>query len=140
MIRHAWRWTVMGLGLLTIIACTSPSSPSASTASNTVKTDPSYASDIQPIWTASCVGCHGFGGDAGLNLSGGSSYANLVNVASTQDRTKMRILPGDATNSWMVMKIENRQTVGGKMPPSGSLTANQIQNIKNWVTQGAKNN
>ena len=139
MIKHVGKWAMTGLGLLTIIACTSPSSPSG-TVSDTVKADPSYATDIQPIWTASCIGCHGSGGDAGLNLSSGSSYANLVNVASTQEGTKMRVLPGDATNSWTVMKIENRQTVGGKMPPSGSLTANQIQNIKNWITQGAKNN
>jgi hypothetical protein len=130
----------MGFGLLTIIACASSTTPSGSAVSDTVLTDPSYAADIQPIWTASCTGCHGSGGDAGLNLSSGSSYAHLVNVASTQDHTRMLVLPGDATNSWLVMKLENRQTVGGKMPPSGSLTANQIQNIKNWITQGAKNN
>jgi len=139
MTRNASVGIAAGLALLAA-ACSSPSSPSASSVSDTVVDDPSYASVIQPIWSASCTGCHGSGGDAGLNLSSGSSYANLVNVPSTQDKTKMRVLPGDATNSWVVMKIENRQTVGGKMPPSGSLTANQIQNIKNWITQGAKNN
>jgi hypothetical protein len=39
------------------------------------------------------------------------------------------------------MKIEGRQTSGVRMPSGGSpLSSVQIQNIKNWINKGAKNN
>jgi len=38
------------------------------------------------------------------------------------------------------MKLEGRQTVGTKMPQGGSLASNSLQNIKNWINKGAKNN
>lgn len=109
---------------------------------DTVKPDPSFSADIQAIFTASCAlsNCHGSAAQAGMNLSSGQAYANTVNVPSTQDPSFMRVLPSDAQNSYLVMKIEGRQTSGAKMPASGSLTSNQVQNIKNWVNQGAKDN
>ena len=48
--------------------------------------------------------------------------------------------PGDAANSYIVIKLEGRQTVGAKMPLGGSLDAISLQNIKNWINKGAKNN
>ena len=109
----------------------------------TVKDDPSFASDIQVVFTASCAlsGCHNASASAGLNLSQGQAYNNLVNVLSTQEPPKVRVVPNDATNSYLVIKLEGRQTVGGRMPLGGSaLNANHIQNIKNWINKGAKDN
>ncbi len=108
-----------------------------------VKDDPSFSADIQPIFTANCAlgGCHGGGaGQAGLLLSSGLAYANIVNVASTEDPAKKRVLPGDVANSYLVLKIEGNQTSGTRMPPAGPLAASVIQNIKNWISKGAKNN
>jgi hypothetical protein len=108
-----------------------------------VKDDPSFGVDIQPIFNSNCVssGCHNAAASAGLILLSGQSYANLVNVDSTEDGTKKRVLPNDATNSYLVIKIEGRQTIGGRMPLGGSgLNSNSIQNIKNWINKGAKNN
>ena len=108
----------------------------------TVKEDPSYAADIQSIFTNRCIssGCHNAGAAGGLVLLQGQSYANLVNVASTQEAGKTRVIPSDSANSYLVIKLEGRQTNGSRMPLGGTLDSNSIQNIKNWVDKGAKNN
>lgn len=130
---------VVGLTALVSWVCKSSSSP---TAPAQAKANPLFAADIQPIFTASCAtsGCHAGAGAAGLVLSAGQSYAAIVSVNSTQEPARMRVSPGDAANSYLVVKLENRQTVGGRMPPSGPLAAASIQNIKNWINQGAINN
>ncbi len=107
-----------------------------------VKEDPSFSGDIQPVFSSSCVSsiCHGAPGQMGLILESGQSYAKLVNVTSTEDPNKKRVLPNDAQNSYLVIKIEGRQTIGVRMPLGGSLTSDNIQQIKNWINKGAKNN
>jgi hypothetical protein len=119
--------------------CKSSSTPSVP---DQVKENPSFASDIQPVFTNSCStsGCHGGTGQVGLVLSAGQSYALLVNVDSTQEPPMKRVVPSDAVNSYLVIKLENRQTVGSRMPPSGALSATSLQNIKNWINKGANNN
>jgi len=118
-------------------------SPTNTAPPPTVKDDPSFASDIQAIFSNSCIstGCHNAGASGGQVLLQGQSYANLVNVASTQEPGKTRVIPNDAPNSYLVIKLEGRQTNGGRMPLGGAaLHANSIQNIKNWINKGAKNN
>jgi len=108
-----------------------------------VKDDPSFAADIQTIFSSSCAlsGCHAAGSaQGGLVLASGQAYANIVNIASTGDPAKKRVLPGDVANSYLVLKIEGNQTSGTRMPPTGPLASNLIQNIKNWVAKGAKYN
>jgi hypothetical protein len=108
-----------------------------------LKDDPSFSSDIQSIFTNNCIssGCHNAGAAGGLVLLEGQSYANLVNVASTQEPGKTRVIPNDAANSYIVIKLEGRQTSGSRMPLGGSaLDSNSVQNIKNWIDKGAKNN
>jgi hypothetical protein len=129
------------LAALFLLSCggdngTSPQPPT------TVKDDPAFSADIQPIFTASCIssGCHNATASAGLVLLQGQSYANLVDVDSSSENTKKRVLPGDATNSYLVIKLEGRQSVGSRMPLGGTLNSNSIQNIKNWINKGAKNN
>jgi len=133
------------LAVLTIIflshcssdSSTNPEPPPA------VKDDPSFAADIQSIFTNNCIspGCHNAGAAGGMVLLQGQSYANLVNVASTQEPGKTRVIPTDATNSYIVIKLEGRQTNGSRMPMGGgALNSNSIQNIKNWIDKGAKNN
>ena len=115
-------------------------------APETVKADPSFSGDIQPIFSNNCAvsGCHNSTAQAGLNLSQGQALANLVNVDSTQDTqqpVRKRVLPGDATNSVLVIKIEANPPFGARMPQGRSaLSSVRIQNIKNWVDRGAKDN
>jgi hypothetical protein len=107
-----------------------------------VKDDPSFAADIQSIFTNNCIssGCHNAGAAGGIVLLQGQSYANLVNVVSSQEPGKTRVIPSDSTNSYIVIKLEDRQTNGSRMPLGGVLNSNSIQNIKNWIDMGAKDN
>jgi hypothetical protein len=131
-------WPVLVLALLAATFCKS----SSTTPSDTPKDDPSFSGDIQAIFSQSCAvsSCHNSSASGGLTLTNGQAYANLVNVASTGEPTKVRVIPNDAPNSYLVIKLEGRQTVGVKMPAGGSLSSTQIQNIKNWIAKGAKNN
>ena len=107
-----------------------------------VKEDPSFAADIQSIFSNRCIssGCHNAGAAGGLVLLQGQSFANLVNVPATQEAGKTRVIPSDSANSYIVIKLEGRQTNGSRMPLGGTLDSNSIQNIKNWIDKGAKNN
>lgn len=108
-----------------------------------VYSDPSFMFHIQPILTNNCAlyGCHNSTAKAGLILLEGPAYINLVNVSSTQVPSLMRVLPGDATNSYMIIKIEGDQTTGTRMPQGReALDEIQTQNIKNWIIKGAKDN
>ena len=79
----------------------------------------SYAATIQPLLAANCLGCHS---GQGVSVS---SYAAVRNL----------VAPGNPAASTLY-----KVTSSGKMPPGGSLTASQMQNIANWIYQGAQNN
>ena len=105
--------------------------------------DPSFYFNIQPIFTQNCVsnGCHNSAARGGLVLLQGPAYVNLVNIPSTQEPNRMRALPGDAANSYMIIKIEGNQTTGTRMPLGREpLDEVLIQTLINWIRQGAKNN
>lgn len=109
-----------------------------------VKTDPSFSSDIMEVFTRrGCTesSCHG-SGQGGLTMtSTAGTYQNLVNVASAGASGEVRVIPGNANDSYLVKKLEGRQSVGARMPSGGSpLDATDLTNIKNWINQGAKNN
>src|SRR5581483_10687538 len=67
-----------------------------------------------------CTSCHNdrlarFNG--GLNLSGASAYASLVNVPSRDKRGAVRVIAGDPEHSYLIQKIEGRPgIVGDRMP------------------------
>ncbi len=126
-----------------LLNCSSPAGPEDSQDEQPIA-NPSFAQDIQAaIFNTSCAvgGCHDSTASQGLNLSQGSSYNNIVDVNSTQDPAKKLVSPSDANNSYLVIKIEGRQSIGGRMPLNRSpLSSAKIQNIKNWINNGANNN
>jgi hypothetical protein len=140
-------FSAIGITLLLVftvflIQCKSKS-PTEPDAPETPITNPSFTQDIQSIFNVSCSlsNCHNAAtASAELVLASGQSYANIVNVASTQNPTKNRVTPNDAQNSYIVIKLEGRQTTGVRMPFGGSLSSVKIQNIKNWINNGANNN
>lgn len=108
-----------------------------------IKTDPSFTADIMEVFNRrGCTesSCHG-GGQGGLTMSSASTaYANLVNVTSPNSG-EVRVIPGNAADSYLVKKLEGRQSVGDRMPQGGGmLDETDLTNIKNWINQGAKNN
>ena len=122
---------------------TGPGNQDNPTDTREIKADPSYASDIQEVFNrAGCAtsGCHGNAQAGGLDLRSSASYAQLVNVQS-QGEDFLRVVPGDSQNSYLVIKIEGRQSFGSQMPLGGSALDNIDQtNIRNWINQGAKQN
>lgn len=111
-----------------------------------IKTNPSFASDINEIFQrrgCSASSCHGAaGGQAGLELTASASanYAQLVNVPATSENF-LRVEPGNATDSYLVIKLEDRQVVGAQMPLNAApLDDIDLTNIKNWINNGAPEN
>jgi hypothetical protein len=77
---------------------------------------------------------------AGLNLQSGASFASLVNVTATREPI-VRVIPGNADGSYLIVKLEGRQSVGSRMPLGGQpLNDTDLTNIKNWINRGAQNN
>jgi hypothetical protein len=108
-----------------------------------IKEDPSFSKDIVEIFQREgCANgaCHGVGASAGLNLERDSAYANLVGVPATLEGYE-RVTGGKAEESYLIIKLEGRQDVGQRMPPSGfPLDGIDMGNLKNWINRGAKNN
>jgi hypothetical protein len=87
-----------------------------------------YNTEIQPIFDNDCSGCHPNSG--GLNLS---SYANLMEGGNSGDV----IVPGDHASSILYDRITRPESEQGDMPPSGSLSQNEIDLIAQWINEGA---
>jgi hypothetical protein len=51
------------------------------------------------------------------------------------------VIPGDPDGSYLMIKLEGRQSVGDRMPQTGSpLDSIDLTNLRNWISQGALNN
>jgi len=99
----------------------------------------SFATDIQPIFDASCAGCHGAGGNAGLDLRAGVSHGNLVGVSASESSLDL-IAPGDPLASWLYLKLTGAQDVGSPMPPGSPLPQSQVELVRVWIEEGALDN
>lgn len=105
--------------------------------------DPSFSRVIQVLFDSNgCTksSCHGAAQSVGLDLREGNSYESLVNVPSIKEIGKIRVIPGNAQDSYLVIKVEGRQNAGERMPLGGQLDSVDIRNIRNWIDKGAKNN
>lgn len=93
------------------------------------------------IFTPRCSGCHtGSGAPQGLRLdTEQNSFDFLVNQASGEMPSLMRVEPGDPDNSYLVMKIEGAPTItGGRMPLGGAaLSSELINQVRDWISNGA---
>ncbi|MCF6270943.1 MAG: hypothetical protein L3J41_14595 [Melioribacteraceae bacterium] len=96
--------------------------------------DVSYNEYIQPVLNVKCgtSGCHDDGTRAGDYSV--SNWANVVYPGIVD--------PGNVETSRLVWRIEGLGVP--VMPPIGSivrpLTKNQVDGIKTWIREGAKNN
>jgi hypothetical protein len=87
------------------------------------------------------AGCHvGASAQQGLMLdSVDNSFQDLVDIASTEAPSLLRVSPGNPDNSYLVHKIEGRSTiVGAQMPLNQpALSEPQITAIRTWIQNGA---
>jgi len=106
---------------------------------------PTLSGHVQPILTSSCAvaGCHDSGTESGgLVLEAGSAYGELVDVdaETSLGAGKKRVVPGDAAMSHLVERLEASGIDRMPRSPMAPLSAAQIQTIKDWINDGAKDN
>ena len=99
----------------------------------------SYQKDVVPILDKHCKACH-VPGQAGYVVSGFELGSYQTLMKGTQFGPV--VLPGDPLTSVLVMLIEGRVDPALKMPHGDATTPSpdEIQTIRLWVEQGAKNN
>ena len=126
------------LNMLFITSCTFDNGPVIISSANDT---PSFIQDIQPIFDNNCIGCHDDEHSTGLDLRMGFSYSLLVNINSTGYSPFLRFKPNSADSSVLWNKVAGTRINGMQMPPGGPyLQTFEIDNIKNWIYQGAQNN
>jgi hypothetical protein len=108
---------------------------------------PTLSGDIQPLFTQACAvsGCHIPGSPpSGLILTAGTTYSQTVGVVSQQKPPMARVTSGDATNSYLYLKIIGQGVAGTlpQPPPSTGIALSQAQKdmVRDWINAGAKNN
>lgn len=93
----------------------------------------SYALDIQPIFTARCLGgaCHSTAGFAPMSLEAGVSYP-LV---------RLLLVPGRAATSYLFQRLTSNSASFPQMPLNRTpLDSTELGLIQNWINKGALNN
>lgn len=98
----------------------------------------SYNKEVQPILAKNCSECHA-SGQKGFVASGldTTSYQALMKGGKFGPLVK----PGDALTSALNMLVEGRVHASIQMPHGREkLPAKDIEILKVWVNEGAKNN
>lgn len=91
-----------------------------------------YSTEIQPIFTANCISCHG--GQNGVTLT---SYSAVMSSVGDQYGTNI-VIAGEPNQSPIVDKIEPNPDIGDRMPQGGPyLSDNEINLIRTWISEGA---
>lgn len=115
------------------------------TRSETLRVEvPTYARDIQPLWSPTCTDCHNDnagGSFGGLNLLPGDSYAELVGRGGTAAcGYSARVTPGHPEESLLIQRISG-DGCGRRMPTSDSdyfeRNPGELTRIRSWILAGA---
>jgi hypothetical protein len=95
------------------------------------------------VFLPSCAfsSCHrGPAAAAELELQG-RTFTRLVGVAATQVATRKRVVPGDANASYLYEKLSlSAPAVGERMPPATAPDAAQLELVRSWIDDGARDN
>lgn len=103
---------------------------------NEIGIEPTFA-NVQMIFSQNCGACHTSDSQNGVRLN---NYDNVINSVGDQYGIEV-IQPGDADGSPLVDKIESNPQFGSRMPENGPfLPSDRIDQIKEWINQGAENN
>ena len=98
----------------------------------------SFSQSVKPILDAHCLDCHQPGGQ-GLAASGldMTSYDNLMKGT----RFGPMVIGGDVEGSNLLVLIEGRADPSISMPHGqNKIVKEDIETIRLWIGQGAKNN
>ena len=111
------------------------SQPSAPKATTPASGDVSFAKDIHPILTQTCMPCHA-GGTAAKGKYDVTGYAGVMGNGLD---SIPNVIPGHADSSTLYLRLT------GAVPPlmpkgRPPYSAAQLSTVKKWIDQGAKNN
>jgi len=99
----------------------------------------SFSADVKPILDQNCVQCHQAGGQgevaSGFDLT---TYDGVMKGA----RFGPMVIAGDVEGSNMLVLMEGRADPSISMPHGQQkpVSAEEIETIRLWIEQGAKNN
>ncbi|HEY8075819.1 MAG TPA: hypothetical protein VIF62_16950 [Labilithrix sp.] len=107
---------------------------------------PSFNDDVMPIVILNCslTACHG-SQESNLNIYLPSDPAIVYSeFQKTSPTANMKfVTPGDPTKSYVMIKMDGKQTMGTEMPPGdpdGTLLPQaQRDTMRAWIMAGAKN-
>lgn len=104
-----------------------PPAPPPSPADGSVRAI-EFVRDVQPIFTARCIECHGPD-----KVKGGLRLDSLAEIFK-EDPSKWAVVPGNTAESEIVIRVELPTDDDDHMPSKGGpLTPVQIQAIKAWI-------
>ena len=99
----------------------------------------SFSQDVKPIFDKNCIQCHAAGG-AGEVASG----FNMETYDSLMKGTQYgpMVVAGDIEGSNLLVLMEGRADPSISMPHGGNdpVASRDIETIRSWIRQGAKNN
>lgn len=136
---------MISFSLAVFVSCGSDNSTSANPPDNNnnnnnnnneIGSEPTFT-NVQLIFSQNCGACHTSRRENGVRLN---NYDNVMN--SVGDRYGREVIqPGNADGSPLVDKIEPNPEFGSRMPEDGPfLSSDRIDQIKEWIDQGAENN
>ncbi len=103
----------------------------------------SFNHDVLPLFEQiGCTnsGCHGRPAiKADLDMSSPEiAWRTMVDVVAQGEPQNTVVIPGDAQNSYLVIKLEDRQSFGLRMPwQRDPMTTEQIAIVRAWIDEGA---
>ncbi len=92
------------------------------------------------IFNTTCVQCHGGNNfaAAGLNLTEGHSWDNMIGVLSTKDSDRYRVKPGDSSNSILYMILSGDYSANWHYDHSVEVVKQEkLDLIRDWIDNGA---
>ena len=99
----------------------------------------SYSKDVRPILDQYCMDCHRPGKEGEL-----ASGFNMESYEGVMKGTRYgaMVIAGDALGSNMIVLMEGRADPSINMPhgTEENVSELEIQTIRSWIDQGAKNN
>jgi len=106
------------------------------------KVDVSPATAIQTeIFNTTCIQCHGRSNfaAAGLDLTDGNAFADLVGVESVKEPDFMRVEAGNSASSVLYRILSTDQSASWNYDHSVEVvTSAKLDLIKDWIDAGAK--